>query len=85
MRENILASRVSCFIYCQSSVVVIVDASNKWTRVKLDPGIVRILTTNESIPSVLVLNKVRLISLVMLVCLLFVNGIFIKMLILNVQ
>ena len=41
---------------------MVVDAANKWTRGKLDPAIVRILVANESIPSVLVLNKVSTLS-----------------------
>ena len=47
---------------CLPLVVVVVDAHNKWTRQKLDPGIVHILKDHSALPSVLVLNKVRLSS-----------------------
>ncbi|PIK51642.1 putative GTPase Era, mitochondrial [Apostichopus japonicus] len=38
-------------------VAVIVDASNKWTRCKLDPEIMVALHHNPDVPTVLVLNK----------------------------
>lgn len=46
------------FSVCSYEAVVIVDASTKRTRVKLDPSIVKALRGKPDIPSVLVLNKV---------------------------
>ena len=40
------------------AVIVMVDASNKWTRERLHPSIVQALCNNAHIPSVLALNKV---------------------------
>ncbi|KAL5484627.1 hypothetical protein EMCRGX_G021156 [Ephydatia muelleri] len=42
-------------------IIVMVDASNKWTREHLHPSIVQALCNNPHIPSVLVLNKVDIV------------------------
>ena len=39
------------------TVIVVVDASNKWTREHLHPNIVQALASNAQVPSVLALNK----------------------------
>ncbi|XP_071501890.1 GTPase Era, mitochondrial-like [Diadema antillarum] len=39
-------------------IAVLVDVSNQWTNMKLDPEVLLQLQTHHSIPSVLVLNKV---------------------------
>ncbi len=46
-------------LFIASVVVVMVDAANKHTRERLDRNIVRILQANRHIPSMLVLNKVK--------------------------
>ena len=42
-------------------IIVMVDASNKWTRERLHPSIVQALCNNAHIPSVLALNKVDIV------------------------
>ncbi|XP_062844623.1 GTPase Era, mitochondrial [Trichomycterus rosablanca] len=43
-------------------VVVVVDVSDKWTRIKLDFEVLKCLAFNSHIPAVLVLNKVDLLK-----------------------